>query len=346
MATKRTTGVDTAALWAKRQVLGHGLGKVETETRRRAREQDRHVARAEDLVVNEGESSAVISPEVGFNIHNFRIFVSVHSPHTHPGRHHTHGEAVKYYMTGRAIEYIGDKEYEVKAGDFAFIPANTWHGTQVPYSEPVKRLAILQMPGTGVQLRASYIVDHEPSIDTNQPLTSQALANLSPHDLYQTKLAFIHHLGKLDEDLDRLRQKGQFVRRAEEIVWEEARSQPTREVEGQRYCRIVSPDLGFNIHTFRIFKMEQPPHTEQGRYHTHGEAVKHYLSGRAIEYIGDKEYEVKAGDFSFIPANTWHGTQNPYDEPVQVMAFLQMPGTYLQVPAPYIYRDEDLVRGA
>ena len=42
------------------------------------------------------------------------------------------------------------------------------------------------------------------------------------------------------------------------------------------------------------------------------------------------------GDFVFIPANVWHGTQNPYDEPLRFYAVAMQPGNPVQTAAPYV----------
>ena len=58
--------------------------------------------------------------------------------------------------------------------------------------------------------------------------------------------------------------------------------------------------------------------------------------------IGETEYEVKAGDLAFIPANIWHGTENTGQDPMVFIAFHQLPGTHLPVPASWQYPQEDM----
>ena len=48
--------------------------------------------------------------------------------------------------------------------------------------------------------------------------------------------------------------------------------------------------------------------------------------------IGDKRFDVEAGDLVLIPANEWHGTENPSDEAMVVYAVAQREGLYLQKP--------------
>ena len=57
---------------------------------------------------------------------------------------------------------------------------------------------------------------------------------------------------------------------------------------------------------------------EIGPPHHHGEAetAAYVISGHIRVYYGEdfKEYvEAGPGDFLFVPANTWHIEQNPYD---------------------------------
>ncbi len=63
-----------------------------------------------------------------------------------------HGEAIKYYLSGRGVEVIGGNRYEVEPGDLCFIPHHVWHGTQNPGPEPLRFLAVVQQVGTPLQV--------------------------------------------------------------------------------------------------------------------------------------------------------------------------------------------------
>ena len=59
---------------------------------------------------------------------------------------------------------------------------------------------------------------------------------------------------------------------------------------------------------------------QTGPPHHHGEAetAAYVKSGRVRVYYGEdfKEWvEAGPGDYLFVPANTWHIEENPYDEP-------------------------------
>lgn len=149
-----------AELAKTRQELVRQLNKVEQEVDRRRRE-DRHIMRAEDWKWSDQTSAmlkkqqrdrrtaSIISPELGFNIHNFHLTCMEIMPGAAEGAYHTHGEAIKFYLQGKGIELVGDERYEVKTGDAVFIPHSTWHGTQNPGPEPLRFLAVTHS-GMGV----------------------------------------------------------------------------------------------------------------------------------------------------------------------------------------------------
>ncbi len=162
------------------------------------------------------------------------------------------------------------------------------------------------------------------------------LSALSPTELYQRRQEILGILGQLDLEFENRRRQRRRVARQDDLVWKRASElNPTKaDIE---LCQIVSPELGFDILNMHLFKIRIPPRTEGGKYHRHGDAIKCYLTGRAVEYIGDEVYEVSAGDFLHVPANVQHGTQNPFDEPCEILAVQQFPGTYSQVPAPFMW---------
>lgn len=162
------------------------------------------------------------------------------------------------------------------------------------------------------------------------------LSELDPTALYGRRQALLGELGELDLEFDRRRQAKRRLIRSDELAWKPA-SEMNPTASSIELCQIVSPEMGFDIYNMHMFKIRIPPRTEGGKYHRHGDAIKHYLSGRAIEIIGDETYEVAAGDFIHIPANVLHGTQNPFDEPCEILAAQQFPGTYSQVSAPFIW---------
>jgi quercetin dioxygenase-like cupin family protein len=165
-------------------------------------------------------------------------------------------------------------------------------------------------------------------------LLTSDLKDLSPMELYHRRISALGELGRLDLEMAR-RQTGRRHLRADELEWV-ASADATVTASTNRYCQVVSPELGFDIHNIQMFMVEIAPGTTKGTHHRHGDAIKHYLSGRAIEHVGDEVFEVAAGDFLHVPANAWHETLNPYDEPCRFLAAQQFAGTYTQVPTPFL----------
>ena len=165
---------------------------------------------------------------------------------------------------------------------------------------------------------------------------------LSPSDLAGRRDEILIHFSRIDQEFDRRRGENRLLVKGADIQWESAsRVHPTQQ-EGHLLARIISPELGFNIHTFRVFKRQIGGGGIDGAFHTHGDAVKYYLEGKGKEIIDDQEVEVSPGDLAFIPANIWHGTENTGDEPMVFIAFHQIPGTHLPVPASWQYHADDL----
>ena len=161
-------------------------------------------------------------------------------------------------------------------------------------------------------------------------------SNFDPTKLYQRRQEVLGELGRLDLEFEKRRSARRRRVKQEELEWHHASEMNPTSCDIE-LCQIISPELGFDIMNMHMLKIRIPPRTEAGKYHRHGDAIKYYLTGKAVEYIGDEVYEVSAGDFVHIPANVLHGTQNPFDETCEILAVQQFPGTYLQVPAPFIW---------
>lgn len=146
-------------------------------------------------------------------------------------------------------------------------------------------------------------------------------SSMNPPELYDRRFQLILEFGRLEQELNKRRAQDRHIMRQEEQVWvSKPRMEGLNLKQAIRGCELVSPELGFNVHNYHAFMLELPPGSQEGTYHMHGEAIKHYLRGKGVEIIGDKKYEVKAGDTIFIPAFTWHGTQNTGTEPLKIVA--------------------------
>jgi quercetin dioxygenase-like cupin family protein len=161
-----------------------------------------------------------------------------------------------------------------------------------------------------------------------------------PYDeLHRSRQELLYEVYKIEEELEERRKENKHLIRAEDLQWTVPRKVISMKLQG-RVSYLVHPALGFNTYNLFVFQYELPPHYEEGTYHKHQEAIKYYLSGRAREIIGDKTYDVKTGDTIFIPANEWHGTQNPYDEPCRFLAVIMWDNTHIQKPAPFVVRKD------
>lgn len=175
---------------------------------------------------------------------------------------------------------------------------------------------------------SKYGVRFGKNLTTDENLDNR-LDNLSSEKLYQEYMKAQEDFGRLSMAVDRRRSEGRLIVRKEELPWDTDEEHPG-------FHAIIAPELGFDIYNFHMFSLFIPPHAELGEYHHHGNAIKYYLAGKATEMIDGKPHDMKAGDMILIPHSTLHGTQNPYDEPVRILAVQQYPGTFLQVPTPFI----------
>ena len=157
-------------------------------------------------------------------------------------------------------------------------------------------------------------------------LKPESLAELNAAELWALYMEKQVNFGRAAIALDRRRRGGRLHVTAEEADLENA---------GPDQRMIVGPELGFNIHNLHVFTSGRAGESE--RYHPHGDALKHYIKGGGYELIGEDRFEVKVGDFCHVPANIWHGTENPHPEPLVFLAAQQFPGTYRQVTTPFVH---------
>ena len=161
---------------------------------------------------------------------------------------------------------------------------------------------------------------------TTDGVRPEELGELSPEELYALYMEKQVSFGMAGRALDRRRREGRVHVPAAEANVDNA---------GPDQRIIVGPELGFNVHNLHVFTSGRAGGSE--RYHTHGDALKHYIRGGGYELIEEERFEVKVGDFCHVPANVWHGTENPRPEPLVFLAAQQFPGTYRQVATPFVH---------
>lgn len=149
-------------------------------------------------------------------------------------------------------------------------------------------------------------------------------------ELMSYRYQLVKECAHLEEELNIRRRQDRHVMRKSELNFSAVHASGIQ-IKGPTHltARAVAPELGFNIHNLQAFFDKVPPGSSEGAYHMHGEAIKYYVSGKGIETIGNKTYEVNSGDTVFIPANTWHGTHNPGPDP---LLFLAITTSMLAVP--------------
>lgn len=54
-----------------------------------------------------------------------------------------------------------------------------------------------------------------------------------------------------------------------------------------------------------------------GHIHDNSEEIYHIIDGRAKMVVGEKEFDVEAGDTFIVPARQMHTTLNPFNVPVK-----------------------------
>ena len=303
------------------------FGKAGKELDHRRSSNRLHVPAEEADVTHAGpDQRMIVGPELGFNINNLHVFTSGRAGGSE--RYHTHGDAIKYYVSGRGYELIGDERFEVGPGDFMHVPANTWHGTENPNSEPLVFLAAQQFPGTYRQVPTPFVHLHAPdSMKDHGSGPGDDLSSLEPWPLYLRYLDAQMEFGRAALELQRRRDQKRLLVKAEDAPlfdW------------GPGRHHIISPELGFDVYAFNLFAENLPAHTDAGTPAISGDAIRYYIEGRGVEFIGGTRVEVKAGDFSCIPAGSLHATENPYDEPMRFICWQQIPGTYLQRAVPFL----------
>lgn len=148
-------------IYDRRELVLAELSIIEEEVSKRSQQKRRHVPATEPAWRTDPGSGVkmwtVIAPEIGFDIHNFFVFMLEIPPHYESGTYHVHGDAVKHYLSGHGEEIIGDDRFKVGPGDFLHVPAGVWHGTQNPGDEPIRILGIEIRPGAPLQVPVSHI---------------------------------------------------------------------------------------------------------------------------------------------------------------------------------------------
>ena len=96
----------------------------------------------------------------------------------------------------------------------------------------------------------------------------EELAELTPEELYALYMQRQENFGRASLAIDKRRRQGRVHVPAEEA--DVANAGPNQRI-------IIGPERGFNVHNLHVFTSGRAGGSE--RYHTHGDALKHYVRG-------------------------------------------------------------------
>lgn len=284
----------------------------------------------------------LISAECGFNAFNMHAFSVELAPGESEGAYHVHGEALKFYLKGVGKEIIGDREYDVEAGDVILVPAHVWHGTQNPYPDTVRFLAFAHA-GAGAPMFQQPIFHTREDLQEKDPdrtkipfdLGKHSYTEAEMHALGRARYHLMQELGNVEREMESRRLIQRHLMRQSELEWRDLSEEIGVEQSGPpvRIAKAICPDLEFPARNFLASFIEVPGQATEPVVHRHGEEVKYFMQGRGVETIGDAEFEVGPGDLIFVPANTWHSTRNRSDEPLRFFSVQQARGTPVATPA-------------
>ena len=89
---------------------------------------------------------------------------------------------------------------------------------------------------------------------------------------------------------------------------------------------VVGADQGWKNNVLRIFRLEPGGYTPR---HKHDwEHVNYVISGKGKLRLGDTVNDIAEKDFAFVPPNTEHQFENPYDEPFEFICIVPAIGEY------------------
>lgn len=91
-------------------------------------------------------------------------------------------------------------------------------------------------------------------------------------------------------------------------------------------ANVIGQPEGWSDHTLRVFRLQPGGFTP---HHQHDwEHINHIIKGRGRLRIGDRVHELEAKDFAFVPPNTMHQFENPYDEEFEFICIVPNKGAY------------------
>jgi quercetin dioxygenase-like cupin family protein len=89
---------------------------------------------------------------------------------------------------------------------------------------------------------------------------------------------------------------------------------------------VIGKPEGWEDNVLRVFRIGPNGYTPR---HQHDwEHVNYIIRGRGKLRIGDTVYDIAEKDFAFVPPNTEHQFENPYNEPFEFICIVPARGEY------------------
>ena len=93
-------------------------------------------------------------------------------------KHKHHGEEeILLIQTGNAHVWLGDKEYDARAGALVFIPAETWISLKNTGTENISLVAVWNEPGFEEMLRCGSV----PKGQVGEAISREGVQDCHPH---------------------------------------------------------------------------------------------------------------------------------------------------------------------
>jgi mannose-6-phosphate isomerase-like protein (cupin superfamily) len=106
----------------------------------------------------------------------------------------------------------------------------------------------------------------------------------------------------------------------------DGRNEPIQDLENAERIVLVDQDtVGAKGITFAYCKFEAKTSYHKKHVHPQAEEVMYIVSGKGIGGVGDKEFEMVAGDTIWIPRGEVHWAHNPFEEPLEMIFLYTRP---------------------
>jgi len=106
----------------------------------------------------------------------------------------------------------------------------------------------------------------------------------------------------------------------------DGRVEPIQDLEhAERIVLVDQERVGAKDITFAYCKFEAKTSYHKKHVHRHAEEVIYIVSGKGIGGVGDKEFEMRAGDTIWVPRGEVHWALNPFDEPLEMIFLYTRP---------------------